>query len=141
MTAHLTGARMLNLAQRQARAKGVVDTLATVEVALIPFPDDQPVVYPDAASWEELTLRRKKYTFTDLKKVGPAEEKIKRGARRATRTMEFTETPLQDVVDYLKDLHGIEIQLDDKAWKKPASAPIRRSLATSRAFRSARHCG
>ena len=22
---------------------------------MIPFPDDQPVVYPDAAAWEELT--------------------------------------------------------------------------------------
>ncbi len=30
-------------------------------------------------------------------------------------TMDFHETPLQDVVDYLKDLHAIEIQIDHKA--------------------------
>ncbi|MBI3838262.1 MAG: hypothetical protein HY288_10065 [Planctomycetia bacterium] len=29
--------------------------------------------------------------------------------------MEFTKTPLQDVVDYLKELHRIEIQFDSKA--------------------------
>jgi len=33
----------------------------------------------------------------------------------AKTTFEFIETPLQDVIDYLKDLHGIEIQLDRKA--------------------------
>ena len=30
-------------------------------------------------------------------------------------TLEFIETPLQDVVDFLKDLHGIEIQIDARA--------------------------
>ena len=30
-------------------------------------------------------------------------------------TLEFIETPLQDVVAYLKDLHGIEIQIDQRA--------------------------
>ena len=32
--------------------------------------------------------------------------------------MEFIETPLADAVDYLKDLHGIEIQLDTKALEE-----------------------
>ncbi len=130
MTAHLVGARMANLTQRQARQKGVVDTLATVEMALVPFPDDQPVVYPDATVWEELTLRRKKYTFTDLRKVGPAEAKITKALDDET-TLEFVETPLQDVVDYLKDLHGIEIQLDGKALEEAgvgSDTPVTRNL-------------
>ena len=33
-------------------------------------------------------------------------------------TMEFVETPLQDAVDYLKDFHNIEIQLDGKALEE-----------------------
>ena len=32
-----------------------------------------------------------------------------------TTTMEFIETPLVDVLDFLKELHGIEIQIDQKA--------------------------
>jgi hypothetical protein len=43
-----------------------------------------------------------------------AEAKIREQLNRPT-TMEFVDTPLQDAVDYLKDLHGIEIQLDTSA--------------------------
>ena len=136
LVAHLTGASVQNLMLRKARQKGVIDTLATVEVALIPFPDDQPVVYPDAAVWEDLTYRRKKYKDqTDLRPVGPAEKKIREELAKPT-TMEFIETPLQDAVDYLKDLHSIEIQLDSKALEEagvsnetPVSRTLQRHLA------------
>ena len=114
LVAHATGARVANLALRNARSKAVVDTLNTVEVAMIPFPDDQPVVFPDAAQWEELTLRRLKYRSVDLKKFTPAEQKIREALGKPT-SIEFVEEPLQDVVNDLKDLHDIEIQLDDKA--------------------------
>ena len=33
----------------------------------VPFPDDPPIVYPDAPFWEELTIRRKKFASMDLK--------------------------------------------------------------------------
>ena len=45
---------------------------------------------------------------------GEAEKKIVRELDKPT-TLEFIDTPLTDVVDYLKDLHGIEIQLDRRA--------------------------
>ena len=48
--------------------------------------------------------------------VSPAEKKIAEALKRPT-TIEFVETPLKDVVDYLKDLHHIEIQLDSAALK------------------------
>ncbi len=130
LVAHETGAREANLALRNIRSKAVVDTLNTVEVSMVPFPDDQPVVYPDAAAWEELTERRKKYTHVDLKKVGAAEKKINAALLDET-TMDFEETPLQDVVDYLHDYHGIEIQLDIKALEDAAvgtDTPVTRRL-------------
>ncbi len=46
-----------------------------------------------------------------------AHQKI-REALGTNTTMEFIETPLQDAVDYLKDLHGIEIQLDDRSLEE-----------------------
>lgn len=49
-----------------------------------------------------------------VQKPVPAEERIRAALRDAT-VMEFVETPLSDVVDYLKDYHKIEIQLDTKA--------------------------
>jgi len=114
LVAHMTGAREADLALRMARQKAVVDTLGTVEVALMPFPDDQPVVYPPADVWQELTIRRKKYTATDLATVSPIEKKIRDALESPTR-MEFIEMPLQDAVTYLKDFHDIEIQLKNRA--------------------------
>ncbi len=130
LVAHQVGAYMFNRELRSIRQKAVVDTLATVETSMVPFPDDQPVVYPDATVWEELTERRKKYTVTDLKTVGPAEKKIRKELEHET-TMEFIETPLQDAVDYLKDLHQIEIQLDTKALEEAgigSDTPVTRTL-------------
>jgi len=48
--------------------------------------------------------------------AGPsaAERKIEAALESPTQ-LEFVETPLQDVLDYLKDLHRIEIQVDRKA--------------------------
>ena len=44
-------------------------------------------------------------------KESPAERKIREALDQPTQ-MEFVDTPLKDVVDYLRDLHHIEIQLD-----------------------------
>jgi hypothetical protein len=59
-----------------------------------------------------------------------AEAKI-HAALEAETTMAFEEMPFQDVVDYLHDLHGIEIQLDSKALEDAAvgsDTPITRHL-------------
>jgi hypothetical protein len=118
------------LATRLARHKGAVDTLYQVELSHVPFPDDQPIIYPEASIWEDLTVRRKKFASVELSKKGGAEEKIRKALTDPT-SIEFVETPLQDVVDYLKDLHGIEIQLDAKALEDAATgsdAPVTANL-------------
>lgn len=108
---------------REARQKGVVDTLYQVEKSHVPFPDEPPIIYPAAEVWQELTVRRKKkYTSMDLANRGPAEQKIT-AALKAPTTLEFMETPLSDVVEYLKDLHKIEIQLDTKALSDVGVSP------------------
>ena len=46
-------------------------------------------------------------------------------------SIEFVEAPLQDVIDYLKDLHNIEIQIDTKALEDAsigADTPVTRNL-------------
>jgi len=129
-TARMTGYVRDMMAVREARHKGIVDTLFQVEKAHVPFSDEPPITYPDPQVWEELTLRRKKYASIDLAKRGGAEEAIF-DALDDTTTLEFIETPLQDVVDYLKDLHGIEIQIDHRALEDVgigSDTPITRNL-------------
>ena len=55
----------------------------------------------------------------DFKTLGMIvnEERIAEALKSPTQ-IEFTETPLKDVLDYLKDLHHIEIQLDEKALRE-----------------------
>ena len=130
LESRFTRGHALNLEYRVRRQKGVVDALGTAETAAVPFPDDQPIVYPDSQFWQELTLRRKKYAAVDLKKQSPAEVKIRKALESPTK-LDFTETPLNDVVEYLKDLHGIEIQIDTKALEDAGSAqdtPITKNL-------------
>ena len=116
---------------REDRQKGVVDVLYQVEKAHVPFSDEPPILYPDAEVWQRLTARRKdKWSSVDLANPKPAEKKI-RDALKSPTQLEFAETPLQDVIDYLKDYHQIEIQLDTRAISDAGVAsdtPITKNL-------------
>lgn len=53
--------------------------------------------------------------------VMPGENAVTRKIRRVldgVTEMDFEETPLYEAIDYLRDLHGIEIQLDARALDK-----------------------
>jgi len=68
----------------------------------------------------------------DLTAEGPEEAEAKINAALDSPTqLEFIETPLQDVVDYLKELHGIEIQIDFRALEEvgiPTDTPLTKNL-------------
>ncbi len=61
----------------------------------------------------------------------PAAEKIEEALKQPTE-LDFIETPLQDVMDYLKKKHKIEIQIDRKALGDvgldPSVTPITKNL-------------
>ncbi len=60
----------------------------------------------------------------------PAELQIREALNSPTQ-FEFVETPLKDVVDYLKDLHHIQIQLDSPGLKDAGiaeSTPVTKNL-------------
>lgn len=119
MTANLQ--EMMEL--RVTRTRAVTAALADVEKSFIPFPDNTPVVYPAAQIWQELTARRReRYRSMDLAMRGPREKKIDEQLHSPT-TLEFIDTPLSEVIEYLKDLHQIEIQLDKKALEELGVAP------------------
>ena len=103
------------MALRVQRQKAVIDTLYQCERSLMPFPDDPPIVYPDAEVWKELTARRsEKYRSMDLSSRGKA-EKVINDALKSPTECAFNEQSLGDVLSYLKDRHKIEIQPDQKA--------------------------
>lgn len=103
------------MALRVARQKAVVDTLYQVEKSHVPFADEPPIVYPPAEVWQEITARRvPRYRSMDVAQDNPAEKRIEEALRSPTE-VEFPGVPLSEVINYLEDLHGIEIELDEKA--------------------------
>jgi hypothetical protein len=63
-------------------------------------------------------------------KLKPAEERIFCMLEKPT-TLDFVEQPLTEVIQYLKDLHEIEIQIDSKALEEEGittDTPITRNL-------------
>jgi hypothetical protein len=115
---------------RDMRHKGFVDASMQIELAHVPTSDEPPILYPDPEVWQLLTERRKKYKSVDLTQHGPNESRILAALDEKTE-LDFADQPLTDVIDYLKQRHDIEIQLDQKALTDAGvgtDTPITRSI-------------
>jgi tetratricopeptide (TPR) repeat protein len=99
---------------RARRDDQLLETLHLVELAHVPFPDEPPVRFPSAEVWQALTERRKQWKMVDLKSNSPNEKKIQQALTQSTEVA-FTDTPLEEALDYLEDLHHIEIWVDKTA--------------------------
>ena len=99
---------------RAARWQKYWETLYQVEISSIPFPDEPPIIYPEAPVWEELTIARKKFASVDLSASSGAEERINEALQSSLKAtgLDFTEQPLEDVVNFLQEEYEIPIQLD-----------------------------
>jgi len=115
ITAAQTGALYEGIVLRKLRHRRILDTLYSVEKAYVPFNDDEPILYPDAEVWRDLTERRvREYRAMDLASRGDAEKRIFEALDQPT-TLDFVEEPLQGVVDFWKEEHGINIKIDTRA--------------------------
>ncbi|MGH7138425.1 MAG: STN domain-containing protein, partial [Pirellulales bacterium] len=99
---------------RDMRHKGFVDATMQIELSHVPTSDEPPILYPDPEVWQMLTERRKKYKSVDLTQHGENESRILAALDEKTE-LEFTDQPLEDVIEYLAQAHEINIQLDQKA--------------------------
>lgn len=136
--AGMTGAAIIAMQLRLDRQKGVVLALESVERSHIPTSDEPPIVYPPAEVWRRITESREQYATVDLSASNPAEQKIQKELDEPT-TIEFIDTPLEDVLNYLEDLHEIEIEIDQRALDDlgiDSGTPINRNL-TGISLRSA----
>src|SRR5262249_20915552 len=115
---------------RRERICGVLAMLRGVEYSHIPVPDEPPVVYPPKEWWEGMKERREDYKAGLLSSQSPAEKRIYEELQKPT-SIEFNETTLKDAVTYLKDLHGINIEVSQKKLEEATvtlDTPITRVL-------------
>jgi hypothetical protein len=130
LTARMVGYTADIMAVVDARHKGVIDSMFQTELSHIPTPDEPPILYPDPEVWQLLTERRKKYKAVDLTQSNPNEAKIIAALDDKTE-LEFVDQPLTDVVEYLKERHEIEIQLDSRALSDEgvgSDTPVTRNI-------------
>ena len=106
---------------RAARWQAFFDSMYQVELSHIPFPDNPPIIYPDAEVWQDLTNRRKKYASVDLSASSESEERIQSALRQPLKApLDFTELPLNEVFNIIQDEYQIPIQIDTSALDEVA---------------------
>ena len=116
---------------RSLRADRFLETLEQVERSHVPFPDEPPIRWPRPEVWKALTERRKQYASVDLHKATTAERRITAALDDQT-TINFADTPLTDVVDFLSRTHEIPIILDTVAIEEAGllvDEPVNLTLA------------
>jgi len=96
------------------RSEMFLETLYQVELSHVPFPDEPPVVYPAPEIWKALTERRRRFSSVSLESTSPAEDKIRAALDQETQ-LEFPQVPLRDAIQFLADLHDINIIIDETA--------------------------
>jgi len=99
---------------RARRADQLLEMLHQVELSHIPFPDEPPIRFPPAEVWKALSERRRQTATVDLKRSTPNEKRIQKALTETTEVA-FTDNPLEEALNYLEDLHHIEIWLDKAA--------------------------
>jgi hypothetical protein len=121
-----------NWRTRRDQERGFMDSLHLVDVAAIPMPDEPPILYPSASRWAELTKKREKYKSVDLANPGSNEKKIYDSLDKPVENLDFSETPLRDVIAQIQDSQGIPVQIDAKALEDAGldlEAPITRNVS------------
>ncbi len=106
-----------NVRYRREMQRNFMDALHLVDLAAIPFVDEPPIHYPNAARWREITKLREKYKSVDLANPGSSEQRLYDALDQTVDELNFQETPLRDVINQLKDKYDIPILADKKAFE------------------------
>jgi hypothetical protein len=114
LTAYQAGVVEEFAAIRSQRGQAAARAYVQAEATANPFPGEPPIVYPAGEVWKGMTLRRAQYSSSDLQSRGKAEQEILKQLDAPTR-MDFERTPLGEAVEYLAEVHGIDIMVDRHA--------------------------
>lgn len=112
MTARLRSAYQQGQAIAAQRATGNAATMQAVDQTMVGTTTS--ITYPSAETWRDLTERRVPYVSSDLQQRSAAEERITDALFQAT-DIDFEDTPLEEVAEFLSDLYGINVVLDTHA--------------------------
>ncbi len=116
-----------------------VDNMLTVDEAAIPFDDRQPLLFPNAKDWDELTKRRSNQLSEAQRGMSPAAQKIWAQLKQPV-LVDFKNRPLGEVMAALSDMSGVLIHLDQAGLSSEGvttETPVTLSLNSQISLRSA----
>lgn len=116
-----------------------IDNMLTVDEAAIPFDDREPLLFPNAKEWSELTKRRANQLSEAQRGMSPADQKIWASLKQPV-LVDFKNRPLSEVLRTLSDMTGVLIHMDENglaAEGVTTDMPVTLSLASQISFKSA----
>ncbi len=105
--------RMMNAKSIQDSAEeGFVNAMEEVDRAKIPFAGDKnPLVFPDAKTWETLSKTRQRLAVDQRRQQSERDIEIQKRLRTPV-SLQFTNAPLSQVLDYLAKIAEVNVHLD-----------------------------
>ncbi len=105
-----------NLALQEAKENAFWTTMHRVGESAIGIDPDNPIQYPDAATWEELSGRRRQL----LERASRLNERELEIQQKLTTpvSLDFTEEPLANVLEYLSKLTEVNMHLDPQGMNQ-----------------------
>ncbi len=129
-----------NLRIQEEKERSFVDRLAEVDASMaIPVGDRNPLVFPDAKEWAQLTKTRSKYLADRRRGLSERELEIERKLKTPV-TLDFKNAPLSTVMEYLAKLADVNVHLDPQGLAEEGvttDTPITISLTHEVSLKSA----
>ncbi len=119
---------------REVRHRNFALALLDIDHSLMEFP-----AHPEPHVWADLTHNRMRHASIDLSRPSRAEAKIL-DALAADTELEFTNAPLDAVIEHLKETHDIDMEINTRALDDVGVAtdePITLNLSQKISLRSA----
>lgn len=117
----------------------LIDAYLNVDEASVPFDDRDPIVFPDAKRWEELTRSRARLVSEAERGMSPAEQAIWAKLKHPV-LVDFKNRPLSEVVRVLSDMSGVLMHIDEPSLALEgvtSETPVTLSLPSQISLRSA----
>ncbi len=129
-----------NLSIQDNKERSFVDRLSEVDASMaVPVGDRNPLVFPDAKEWAQLTKTRSKYLADRRRGMSERELEIEQKLKTPV-TLDFKNAPLSTVMEYLAKLADVNLHLDPQGLAEEGvttDTPITVSLTHEVSLKSA----
>ncbi|MBN2025034.1 MAG: general secretion pathway protein GspD [Pirellulales bacterium] len=97
------------------KEQGFLDALESVDVASTPYDDRNPLIFPDARHWNEITQLRSKWLAEQRSRRTEREMEIEQKLKTPV-SLQFPDAPLAAVLEQLAQLAGVNMYLDPQGF-------------------------